>query len=95
VIGGYNSSNTMALARLCAERLPTYHISGPECLEGAAIRFKPVGGQGESSAPSWLPKGPVTLGLTAGASTPNSVVGQVVEKLLALRGRTAGDLVAA
>ncbi len=30
VIGGYNSSNTQALARICAERLPTYHISGPE-----------------------------------------------------------------
>ena len=29
VIGGYNSSNTQALARICGERLPTYHISGP------------------------------------------------------------------
>ena len=26
VIGGYNSSNTQALARICAARLPTYHI---------------------------------------------------------------------
>ena len=28
VIGGYNSSNTQALARICAERLPTFHIRG-------------------------------------------------------------------
>ena len=32
VIGGYNSSNTQALARICAERLPTFHIRGPEGL---------------------------------------------------------------
>ena len=95
VIGGYNSSNTIALARLCAERLPTYHISGAECLEGGAIRFKPVGEKQESSAQSWLPGGPLTVGLTAGASTPNNVVGQVVLKLLALRGKQADDLVAA
>ena len=28
VIGGYNSSNTQALARICAQRLPTFHIEG-------------------------------------------------------------------
>ncbi len=27
VIGGYNSSNTCNLARICAERVPTYHIA--------------------------------------------------------------------
>ena len=30
VIGGYNSSNTQALARICAARLPTFHIDSPE-----------------------------------------------------------------
>ena len=94
VIGGYNSSNTMALARICAAKLPTYHISGLECLEDAAIRFKPIGGQAESRAEAWLPAGPVTLGLTAGASTPNNVVGLVVEKILTLRGKKPDDLVA-
>ena len=33
VIGGYNSSNTQALARICAARLPTYHIDGADCVE--------------------------------------------------------------
>ena len=32
------------------------------------------------------------IGITAGASTPDSVVGEVIERVLALRGRTAGDL---
>ena len=94
VIGGYNSSNTQALARICSERLPTYHISGPEKLEGTLIRHRTVGGHDEVSVDAWLPEGAVAVGLTAGASTPNNVVGEVVEKVLALRGRTAADLIA-
>jgi 4-hydroxy-3-methylbut-2-enyl diphosphate reductase len=95
VIGGYNSSNTQALARICAERLPTYHIKGPECLDGAALRHQPVGGHEDVRAEVWLPEGPATVGLTAGASTPNNVVGEVVERVLALRGRTVDELTGA
>ena len=40
----------------------------------------------------WLPAGDVRIGITAGASTPDSVVGETIERILALRGRTAGDL---
>jgi 4-hydroxy-3-methylbut-2-enyl diphosphate reductase len=94
VIGGYNSSNTQALARICAPRLPTYHISGADRIQGAVIRHRPVGGHDEVVAESWLPDGEVTVGLTAGASTPNNVVGEVVERILALRGQTADELVA-
>ena len=32
------------------------------------------------------------IGITAGASTPDSVVGETIERILALRGRTAADL---
>jgi len=92
VIGGYNSSNTQALARICAERLPTFHISGPECIEGQDIRHRPVGGGGEVRADSWLPAGRIVVGLTAGASTPKNVVGDVIERVIALRGLAAEDL---
>jgi 4-hydroxy-3-methylbut-2-enyl diphosphate reductase len=92
VIGGYNSSNTMALARICAAKLPTYHISGPECLDGTLLRHKPIGAPAESVASEWLPAAPVSIGLTAGASTPNNVVGEVVERVLALRGLTTTDI---
>jgi 4-hydroxy-3-methylbut-2-enyl diphosphate reductase len=96
VIGGYNSSNTQALARICSERLPTYHISGADRMEAELIRHRPVGSQQrEKSSSGWLPEGPITVGVTAGASTPNNVVGEVVKTLLALRGRTADELVAA
>jgi 4-hydroxy-3-methylbut-2-enyl diphosphate reductase len=53
-----------------------------------------VGCHDDVAALDWLPPGEVAVGLTAGASTPNNVVGEVVERILALRGRTAGDLVA-
>jgi len=94
VIGGYNSSNTQALARICAPRLPTYHISGADRIQSAVIRHRPVSGHDETVAESWLPAGEVTVGLTAGASTPNNVVGEVVERILALRGQTTDHLVA-
>ncbi|MGH9145117.1 MAG: 4-hydroxy-3-methylbut-2-enyl diphosphate reductase [Vicinamibacterales bacterium] len=82
VVGGYNSSNTCNLARICAESLPTYHIADPGCLESPrAIRHRPVTSKGEITTEDWLPPGSVSIGLTAGASTPDNLVGQVVQTL--------------
>ncbi len=87
VIGGYNSSNTCNLARICAERVPTFHISDPGCLMSATeIRHRPIGppstaAPGEQIARNWLPDGVLRVGLTAGASTPNNIVGEVIERL--------------
>ncbi len=92
VIGGYNSSNTQALARMCAPRVTTYYIDSPDCVGAEGIRHRAAGAHEETIAPQWLPPGAVRVGITAGASTPDSVVGEVIERILALRGRTAGDL---
>jgi 4-hydroxy-3-methylbut-2-enyl diphosphate reductase len=92
VIGGYNSSNTQALARMCAPRVRTYHIDSPGCVEEGGIRHRPVGSHADTCTSGWLMAGPVRLGITAGASTPDSVVGEVIERVLALRGRTVDDL---
>ena len=83
VIGGYNSSNTCNLARICAERCPTFHIADPDCLVSAeSIRHRPVGAKAETETTGWLPPtGGVTVGLTSGASTPDNLVGAAVEKL--------------
>jgi 4-hydroxy-3-methylbut-2-enyl diphosphate reductase len=88
VVGGYNSSNTCNLARICAERVTTFHIADPECLESAEeIRHRPVGAPSTTVSPErvsrgWLPTGdPLVIGLTAGASTPNNIVGEVIERL--------------
>jgi 4-hydroxy-3-methylbut-2-enyl diphosphate reductase len=83
VIGGYNSSNTGNLARICAARLRTYHIADAECMVSAdEIRHRPVGGHSEVTARNWLlPARPLRIGVTAGASTPDVIVGAVIEKL--------------
>jgi len=92
VIGGYNSSNTQALARMCAPRVRTFYIDNPTCIEDTSIRHRPMGAAAESRTDAWLPTGPQTIGITAGASTPDSVVGEVLERILALRGCTAAEL---
>jgi 4-hydroxy-3-methylbut-2-enyl diphosphate reductase len=87
VIGGYNSSNTQNLARICASRLPTYHIAQPDCIRSAeAIAHRPAGGTTEITSSDWLPGGRVRIGLTSGASTPDNIVEQVIARLAATVG---------
>jgi 4-hydroxy-3-methylbut-2-enyl diphosphate reductase len=82
VIGGLNSSNTCNLARICAERVPTYHIADPGGLVSSdVIRHKPVGQPAETTTAGWLPGGDVTIGLTSGASTPDNLVGAAIRRL--------------
>jgi 4-hydroxy-3-methylbut-2-enyl diphosphate reductase len=88
VIGGYNSSNTCNLAHICAEKVPTFHIAEPQCLiSPGEVRHKPVGRKDEVAATGWLPSGgAVRIGLTSGASTPDNLVEQVIERLDAFAG---------
>jgi 4-hydroxy-3-methylbut-2-en-1-yl diphosphate reductase len=92
VIGGFNSSNTISLAALCADTVPTYHIETSTAIdpETRAIHFRPaLIKHTETDAWDWLPSGPVRVGVTAGASTPNNKIGDVVARILATRGLTA------
>lgn len=100
VIGGYNSSNTNHLAVLCAAHTVTYHIADATCIdpEAGTIRFKPNGSAfdtPEIEAEDWLPTGPVVLGLTAGASTPNNKIGEAMERVLRTRGLAPAEMEAA
>ena len=82
VIGGLNSSNTCNLARICADRTPTYHIADPDGLISAGtIRHKAVGSPSEITSSGWLPPGDVRIGLTSGASTPDNLVGAAIRRL--------------
>ena len=82
VLGGYNSSNTCNLARICAERVPTFHIADPDGLASAdEIRHKPVHGKQEVTSRAWLPPGQIAVGLTSGASTPDNLVEAVIRRL--------------
>ena len=90
VIGGYNSSNTANLARICAAARPTFHIADPDCLVSAdEIRHRPVGSKAETTTAGWLPAtGDLSVGLTSGASTPDNLVGEAIVKLAAFCGST-------
>jgi 4-hydroxy-3-methylbut-2-enyl diphosphate reductase len=88
VVGGYNSSNTISLAAICAEHVTTYHIEDAEAIdpESGTIRHKPIG-RNEEVSQSWMPAhGAARIGLTAGASTPNNKIGDTVARVFATRG---------
>ena len=90
VIGGYNSSNTNHLAHLCQQHARTFHVEDASCIdiEAGTIRHK-VGLSPDAPQivdPDWLPDGPFTLGITAGASTPNNKIGEALLRILTSRG---------
>jgi 4-hydroxy-3-methylbut-2-enyl diphosphate reductase len=82
VIGGFNSSNTGHLQEIAETRnLPSYHIDGPDCIgPGNKIRHKKLHVEEYQTTQGWLPSGHVTIGVTAGASTPDQVIAEVLEK---------------
>jgi 4-hydroxy-3-methylbut-2-en-1-yl diphosphate reductase len=89
VIGGFNSSNTISLTALCAEKVPSYHVETPEAIDPDAgtIHHRLAGvAHHEQTTRAWLPaERPVRIGITAGASTPNSKIGEAVRRIIATR----------
>jgi len=84
VVGGYNSSNTSHLVELCEEKLPTYFISGEEkILTSSLIRHFNFHTKEELTTANFLPeKKPVKILVTSGASCPDAMVENVIEKLV-------------
>ncbi len=99
VIGGYNSSNTISLAALCAERVRTYHIADAACIDVAAGTIRHAASVGglttdETETAAWLAgDAPLLVGLTAGASTPNNKIGEAVARVFLTRGIDPAGLV--
>ncbi len=89
VIGGYNSSNTNHLAHMCRQYTRTFHIADSDRIDPAAnrIRHKPdlPADTPEETTDGWLPDGPFSIGVTAGASTPNNKIGEAVARVLETR----------
>jgi len=86
VIGGFNSSNTTHLAEIASKRCPTYHVEDAGgLLDLERVRHKPLGEGEPHESDGWLPSArPLTVGLTAGASTPDSEVGAVMLRMAEL-----------
>jgi 4-hydroxy-3-methylbut-2-enyl diphosphate reductase len=85
VIGGYNSSNTTHLQEIAVSRgIRSFHIDTPDRIgPGNRIEHKPLGGELDLVEP-FLPEGAIRVGITSGASTPDRVVEDVIQRLIAL-----------
>ncbi|MBH8573254.1 4-hydroxy-3-methylbut-2-enyl diphosphate reductase [Nostocaceae cyanobacterium CENA369] len=86
VIGGFNSSNTTQLQQIAIERgLPSYHINNVERIKsGNSIEHRQLNGD-LVITDNWLPEGEISVGITSGASTPDKIVEDVIEKIFALK----------
>ncbi|MGQ0712770.1 MAG: 4-hydroxy-3-methylbut-2-enyl diphosphate reductase [Gemmatimonadaceae bacterium] len=96
VIGGYNSSNTISLAAICSAKVPTYHVEDATCIDPdrGTVRHWDAARKGETETSGWLaPSGPIRVGITAGASTPNNKIGDAVARVLATRKIGREDIV--
>ena len=86
----YVIGTILLLLTSCAERLPTYHIEDAAGLdpEAGTVHFRVAGVKHvEETREGWLPEhGPIRVGVTAGASTPNNKIGETVGRILATRG---------
>src|SRR2546430_8750683 len=96
VVGGYNSSNTSHLADMGEEKLPTYFVrNASRLLSGEEILHYNLHERQEVIAKDWLPKGPIVVGITAGASCPNNLIEETLVRLYELRGISREELEAA
>jgi 4-hydroxy-3-methylbut-2-enyl diphosphate reductase len=95
VIGGYNSSNTSHLAEMGEEKLPTYFIRNASKLESRErIVHYWAREKHEVTSEGWLPKTPVVIGITAGASCPNNLIEETILRLYELHGISREQLIA-
>jgi 4-hydroxy-3-methylbut-2-enyl diphosphate reductase len=93
VIGGFNSSNTTHLLEMAHGKVPAFHIEGPDGLVSSdVVRHRPVSGKAAVESTGWRPARPATIGVTAGASTPDVTIGAVVTRVLALYGLDLPDV---
>ncbi len=84
VVGGYNSSNTSHLVELLQEKFPTYFISDSEkIISKNEINHFDINTHSEKSTINFLPnKKQISIAVTSGASCPDSIVDEVLNKIL-------------
>jgi 4-hydroxy-3-methylbut-2-enyl diphosphate reductase len=84
VVGGYNSSNTSHLVELCEEKLPTYFISSADEIKSSTkISHFIYSEKMKRETINYLRGSkPLKIILTSGASCPDSMVDEVLKKIL-------------
>ncbi len=88
VVGGFNSSNTTHLIEIATQHTKAYHIEDVSHIVSATeLHHQPCDSHEVSIASDWLAPLPLKIGFTAGASTPNLAVGNVIQRVVELTGR--------
>jgi len=83
VVGGFGSSNTRHLHELALGYVPAFFIENADAIVSPdrVIAFDPALSE-PTVVDGWLPEDrPLTIGVLAGASSPEIVVGQVIDRL--------------
>lgn len=82
VVGGFDSSNTNRLQDMAANAGPAYFIRDENAIGKDGIRhYDPSLGR-EVTTANWRPPGPLEIGILAGASCPDGIIGNVIRRLL-------------
>jgi 4-hydroxy-3-methylbut-2-enyl diphosphate reductase len=84
VVGGYNSSNTSHLVELLDQKFTTYFISSAEkIVSQTKINHFDLEAKTEKSTNDFIPqKDKIKIAVTSGASCPDAVVDDVLNKIL-------------
>jgi len=84
VVGGYNSSNTTNIVKICEEEIRTYFIdSADKIISENEINHFDISKQAVVMSNNYLPtKYPVDIMITSGASCPDAIVESVIRKIL-------------
>src|SRR3989338_5586229 len=84
VVGGFNSSNTTHLAELAVGKAPFYHIEGADDIHSREqIRARDALTGEVKIYCGWLPEDARNIGITSGASTPDVILLDIIEKIAA------------
>jgi 4-hydroxy-3-methylbut-2-en-1-yl diphosphate reductase len=84
VVGGYNSSNTGHIVELCEQKFRTFFISSAdELISDKEISHYDIHLKQEVITREYLPSGrPAKIAVTSGASCPDSIVDDVLRKII-------------
>jgi len=87
VVGGWDSSNTAHLLEIPVhEGLTGYHVNVPGCIKpNNAVEHRTVDGDVVTTADFLALDRPARIGVTSGASTPDSVVQECLEAILLVK----------
>lgn len=85
VVGGYNSSNTTHLVEMLETTCPTFFIKDESCIESLEnISHFNIHNKHLETTSNWM--NGKKVGVTSGASCPDSIIDAVISKLILLSG---------